>query len=378
MVSGVASLLRRPAGLGADAALAGAVFVVAFLGGIRSIVGERAESWLIAGLGWGFIATAAGALYWRRRHPVLVPVVVLVVTAAYYLTSASDGPLILALVVALYTLAAEGRLRAAMAIAAVSLVAAAAGTAAGNSDVNGVGLFMLSGWLVATVALGWVGHTRRAYADQAQQRAATEERLRIAREVHDVVGHHISLINVQSAAALHRIGRDPAQARVALSAIKESSRAALRDLRATLGVLRQADEAVPIAPAAGLARIRELVESAERAGLTVRARTSGAAGPLPTEIDLAAYRIVQESLTNVTRHSDATTVTVHIGRTPREVTVEVADNGRVAGPSSGGTGISGMRERARALGGDLTAGPGPAGGFHVCARLPYPAATRTS
>jgi signal transduction histidine kinase len=351
---------------------------VAFVGGIRSIVGEREEPWPVTVLGWGLIGVAAGALYARRRHPVLVTVVVLLATAGYYLTSASDGPLIIALVVALYTAAAEGRLRAAVVIAAVSMLAAALGTFAGNPDVNGVGLFMLDGWLVATVALGWVGHTRRAYAEQAQQRAATEQRLRIAREVHDVVGHHISLINVQSAAALHRIGKDPAQARAALGAIKESSRAALRDLRATLGVLRQADEAAPVAPAAGLAHIGELVESAERAGLTVRARTSGAAGPLPTEIDLAAYRIIQESLTNVARHSDATAVSVRVDCAPRQVTVEVADNGQAPVPPAGGTGISGMRERARALGGDLTAGPGPRGGFLVCARLPCPAATRAS
>jgi signal transduction histidine kinase len=356
--------------------LAGTVFLVAFVGGIESIVAVREESWLVTILGWVFIGAASGALVARRRRPVLVAGIVLAATAAYYITSVYDGPLIVALVVALYTVAAEGRLRAAVILTAVSVLAVGAGTLAGNRDVNSVGLLMFSGWLVATVALGWVRHTRRAYADQAQQRAATEERLRIARELHDVVGHHISLISVQSAAALHRIRKDPAQAESALGAIKESSRQALRELRATLGVLRGADQsAAPVTPAAGLARIGELVESAELAGLTVRSRTSGGAGQLPTEIDLAAYRIVQESLTNVARHSGATAVTVNISRAPREVTVEVADNGRGSAPATGGSGIHGMRERARALGGELTAGPRPGGGFVVSARLPHEAAT---
>jgi signal transduction histidine kinase len=387
VVSGLASGLRLPAGRAWDAALAGVVFVVSFAGGLWWVFTGRAESWPVTAVTWALIAVTCGVLYLRRRHPVAVAVVVLVTTTGYYIASRYDGPLIVAVVVALYTVAAEGRLRAAVALAAASVLGMGGGTLAGNPDVNNVALIMFSGWLVAVVALGWVRHTRRAYTEQAQQRAATEERLRIAREVHDVVGHHISLINVQSAAALHRLGKDPAQAETALGAIKESSRQALRDLRSTLGMLRSAGDTPPVAPAAGLDRIGELVSSAELAGLTVRSRTSGEAGPLPTEIDLAAYRIVQESLTNVTRHSDATAVTVHIERKPREVRLEVVDNGRVAkagggatvraaAPTSDGSGISGMRERARALGGDLTAGPLPGGGFVVSARLPYGVAGR--
>jgi signal transduction histidine kinase len=377
VVSGVASGLRLPAGRAGDAALAGLVFVVSFAGGLWWwLLAGRVESWPATGIGWVLIAVTSGVLYLRRRHPVAVAVAVLVTTTAYYIVSTYDGPLIVAVVVALYTVAAEGRLRAAVALAAASVLGMGAGTLAGNPDVNNVALIMFSGWLVAIVALGWVRHTRRAYTEQAQQRAATEERLRIARELHDVVGHHISLINVQSAAALHRIRKEPAQAETALRAVKESSRQALRDLRTTLGMLRAAGDTAPVAPAAGLDRIGELVSSAELAGLTVRSRTSGALGPLPTEIDLAAYRIVQESLTNVTRHSDATAVTVHIERKPREVRLEVADNGRAAALTTDGSGISGMRERARALGGDLTAGPRPGGGFVVSARLPYEIAGR--
>ncbi len=222
------------------------------------------------------------------------------------------------------------------------------------------------------VALGWVRHSRVAFLREAERQAANEERLRIAREVHDVVGHHLSLINVQAGTSLHRFHRDPAQGEAALAAIKQSSREALRDLRATLGVLRQADEEAPTAPAPGLDRIGDLVESARTAGLTVRSSVSGTADP-PTEVGLAAYRIVQESLTNASRHAPGAEVAVSVERGPGELRVEVADDGpgRAAPGGAPGSGVDGMRERARALGGELTAGPGPGGGFVVRARLPY-------
>ncbi|WP_119729933.1 sensor histidine kinase [Thermomonospora amylolytica] len=371
MTSGGTTRLRLPRGRAADAALAAAVFVVSATGTLRAFVGEPGESWAVTVLGCVLITVACAALYLRRRHPVAVGTLVFAATGAYYLTSVYDGPLMIALMVALYTAAAAGRLQAAVALAALTLIGVGAGTLAGNHEINGIALFMLAGWLVAVVALGWVAHSRHAYVREARERAAGQERLRIARELHDVVGHHMSLINVQASAALHRIGRDPAQAEEALGAIKESSREALRELRATLGVLRQADEDVPVAPPPGLARLEELVRAAEQAGLRVRTRTTGDAGPLPVEVDLAAYRIVQESLTNVARHARARTVTVRLDRGPDAVTVEVADDGD--GPAHGapGSGITGMRERARALGGELTAGPRPGGGFAVRARLPH-------
>jgi signal transduction histidine kinase len=201
-------------------------------------------------------------------------------------------------------------------------------------------------------------------AEEARRRA-TEERLRIARELHDLLGHHLSLINVQASAALHR--PDPARSEQALTAIKQSSRETLRELRATLGILRRDGEA-PTAPAPALDRLGDLVTAAGRSGVTIRTELAGDR-PLPAEVDLAAYRIVQEALTNVTRHAGATAAVVRVRLEDDEVLVEVEDDG--AGPAGvPGNGILGMRERARALGGSLTTGPGTDGGFRVCARLP--------
>ena len=354
----------------AEEAVASAVLLLVAVGSLRSLIGSREEPWAATAFSWALIVLACGMLYLGRRYPVTAAVVSVVATGVYYVTSTYDGPLMIAPIVALYTVAAAGRLQAAVAVAALIIIGTGAGTLAGNGDVNGVALFMLAGWVVAMVALGWVRHSRLIYLREAEQRAAGEERLRIARELHDVAGHHISLINVQAGTALHRFKRDPAQAEEALAAIKESSRDALRDLRATIGILREAGEDAPTAPAPGLDRLGELVEPARAAGLTVETRVTGDGGPLPGGVDLAAYRIVQESLTNVVRHASAGSVTVRIERGAREVVIEVADDGRGETEGVPGAGVRGMRERARALGGELAAGPGPEGGFVVRARLP--------
>ncbi|XRQ15669.1 sensor histidine kinase [Actinomadura welshii] len=354
-----------------DGAVATGILLLVAVGSLRSLIGPREESWTATAASWVLIFLTCGMLYLGRRYPVTAAVVSVVTTGVYYVTSTYDGPLLIVPIAALYVVAARGRLQAAVAVGALILIGTGAGTLAGNGDVNGVALFMLTGWVVAMVALGWVRHSRRIYLHEAEQRAAGEERLRIARELHDVAGHHISLINVQAGTALHRFKKDPAQAEAALAAIKESSRDALRDLRATVGLLRGDGEDAPTAPAPGLDRIGELVESARAAGLAVRSDVAaGDGGPPPAGVGLAAYRIVQEALTNVVRHASATAVTVRVEQGPREVVIEVADDGRGPVPGTPGTGLRGMRERARALGGELTAGPGPDGGFRVRARLP--------
>ncbi|MFD4988719.1 sensor histidine kinase [Streptomyces sp. NPDC058374] len=371
--------LRLPRGRAVDAALSSGLFLVAGLGTLRSLIGSREEPWALTAANWALIAVACGALYFSSRRPVAAASVAALATAVYYVTSAYDGPLLLAVVAALFMVAAAGRLRAAVVIAALCLIGTALGTLQGNGDVNHVALFMLTGWFVAMITLGGLRHTHLARARETEERAATQERLRIARELHDVVGHHLSLINVQSAAALRRLTKDPAagagQAAEALGAVKDASREALRELRATLGVLRDAGEAAPTAPAPGLARIGELTDAARAAGLTVTVHRTGRPGPLPVEADLAAYRIVQESLTNVARHARATRAEIRLDGDGERLTVTVTDDGRgpVADPARTGppgSGVAGMRERARALGGDLTAEAAPGGGFAVRATLP--------
>ncbi|MFD8914635.1 sensor histidine kinase [Streptomyces sp. NPDC059575] len=365
---------RPPRGVQADAALGlGALALLGIAEGQRLSAGEGSMPSRIAS--WVLIVAVCGSLLFRRRYPVAVGWFTALATGGYYVLSPIDGPLVVVPIVALYAIAAQGRLRAAVAMAAAMVIGVSAGTLVGDSDVTGTAVFMLSGWLVAVVALGSVRHGRVAYAEEEARLRATEERLRIARELHDVIGHNISMINVQAGAALHRLKKDPTQAEEALGAIKAGSKEALRELRATLGVLRQVDEEAPTAPAPGLARAAELVASAKPAGIEVRISRTGTERPLPAPVDLAAYRIMQESLTNAAKHSDVRQVTVLLAYEDKELILAVEDDGRGAAVqpahASGGSGIAGMAGRARALGGELVAGPRPEGGFAVRARLPY-------
>ncbi|MFD4376206.1 sensor histidine kinase [Streptomyces sp. NPDC059202] len=382
----------------ADAVIAGLVLLLVTVWTLIS-GWQTHESAPRAALGWALVLVGCGVLALRRAWPVAVAVVTLLACVAYYPLSSQDGPLMIAFALALYTTAAEGRFAAAVALAAVTLLAVGLGESRqepGHRQIDETALAMLAGWLVSLVAVGRAQRTRIAYLHEVEQRAlaaereqeararqsATEERLRIARELHDVLGHTVSLINVQSGAALHRLAKRPAPesalatATEALTAVRTTSKDALRELRATLGVLRGADEAAPTAPpASGLALLGDLTARARAVGLDVRTRVTGTPVPLPPPVDLAAYRIVQESLTNVTRHSAAGTVTVTLAweAGTGTVRIRIADDGGAPGPATpgapGGTGVRGMTERARALGGTLTAGPAD-GGFVVDARLP--------
>ncbi|GAA3079196.1 sensor histidine kinase [Streptomyces roseofulvus] len=383
----------------ADALIAGLVLLLVTVWTLIS-GWQVHESAPRAALGWVLVVVGCGALALRRTWPVAVAVVTLLACVVYYPLSEQDGPLMIAFALALYTTAAEGRFAAAVALAAATLLAVGLGEVRqepGHRQIDEAALAMLAGWLISLVAVGRAQRTRIAYLHEVEQRAlaaereqeararqsATEERLRIARELHDVLGHTVSLINVQSGAALHRLAKHPdtetalATATEALTAVRTTSKDALRELRATLGVLRGADEAAPTAPpASGLALLGDLATRARSAGLDVRTRVNGTPVPLPPPVDLAAYRIVQESLTNVTRHSAASTVTVTLDWEAATVRIRIADDGGTARPgpddragAAGGSGVRGMTERARALGGTLTAGPAD-GGFLVDARLP--------
>ena len=213
-----------------------------------------------------------------------------------------------------------------------------------------------------------------AASEEEALRRLGEERLRIAREVHDVVAHAMVAINVQSGVAAHLLDRDPEQARSALREIKAASGAALTDLRATLGVLRDPDGAAPVAPAADLSALDDLAAGLRAAGVRVELDVDDL-DRVGSAVHAAAYRIVQEALTNVLRHAPtASAVDVRVGVEGDELALAVQDDGAAAGaPGSGGNGVRGMRERAEALGGSLEAGPRPEGGWRVAARLPLAA-----
>jgi signal transduction histidine kinase len=206
---------------------------------------------------------------------------------------------------------------------------------------------------------------------------APEDRMRMARDLHDVVAHNISVISVQAKTALHLMDRQPERAREALSAINDVSRQALAELRSVLGILRGTDEGAPRAPSPGLGRLDELAHTMGTAGVAVRVVQQDARFPLPAHADLAAYRIIQEALTNVARHSGGVAAKVLIRFGTQGVESEVDDDGPAAEPGTpaqpaggSGNGIAGMTERAQASGGWLHAGPRPGGGFHVHALLP--------
>jgi signal transduction histidine kinase len=241
------------------------------------------------------------------------------------------------------------------------------------------------GWVTASFVTGEVVRARWSYSQEVERHAAeaertraeealrraSEERMRIARELHDVVAHSISIINVQAGVALHLLERQPEAARPALEVIRQTSHDALRELRATLDVLRSVDDSDPRAPVPTLARLDELAATAAAAGVDLTVRVSGEARSVPRDVDLAAYRIAQESITNVARHARPATATLAIDYRPDELVVEVADAGRqTALPSRDGHGLIGMRERAASVGGRLEAGPKGEGGFRVRASLP--------
>jgi signal transduction histidine kinase len=212
----------------------------------------------------------------------------------------------------------------------------------------------------------------RARATEARA-AAAEERARIAREMHDVVAHSLSVMVVQAEAAEAMLDADPERARRPLAAVQQTGRGALTELRRMLGVLREmADEGAALAPQPGLSGLDDLARQVRDAGLPVRVRVEGEPRPLPPGIDLSAYRIVQEGLTNALKHAGPASAEVVVRYGPRDLELEVRDDGRGrgGGANGGGHGLLGMRERVALYGGELAAGPRPEGGFALTARLP--------
>ncbi len=294
--------------------------------------------------------------------------------------------------VAVFAAVAAGR-RAAPALAATAFLGADLAVALPGDDgpVHDLeNTSLLLGWFVAAGVAATVTRHRQAYLEEAERRAAEaertreeaarrragEERLRIARELHDSLTHSISIIKVQAGVAVHVARRRGEEVPPALLAVQEASSDAMRELRATLEVLRDpggsGDEPPGSDGTSGLDRLGDLVERARSTGLPATVTICGTRRDLPAEVDRAAYRIVQEALTNVSRHAGRAAAAVRIDYTGGGLVVRIDDDGGAApeAPPVPGTGLLGMRERVAALGGRLRAGPRPEGGFTVCAELP--------
>ncbi|MGW7417501.1 sensor histidine kinase, partial [Streptomyces sp. NPDC054863] len=343
------------------------------------------------GLGRLLLLLGPAVLLWRHRIPVPVVFVTAATVLAYLGAGYAYGPVFVTVAVASFTAVVQGHRVAAWSALGVLwgghllighwlyrwLPPAGDGSTSWGSEAA------MAAWMAAILAaseLLRVKRQQRAHARAeraaAERRRADEERLRMARELHDVLAHSISVINVQASMGLALLDTDPEQARTALTTIKAASKEALGEVRQVLDTLRTPGDA-PRAPAPGLDRLPELVEQAAAAGLTVRTQSAGEARRrIPPGADLAAFRIVQEALTNIVRHSGSRTAEVLVSHTPDGLRLRIDDAGPATGGDAGGSGngLAGMRERAAALGGTIEAGPRPDGGFRVEADIPLAAA----
>ncbi|WP_229870844.1 sensor histidine kinase [Streptomyces longisporoflavus] len=386
--------------LAVDGALAAAVLVCMVVGSFVEPYGhDGGPTWgtrTPSGLSLVLMVLGATALVFRRRAPWVVLAATCGFTVVDLVTGEFRGGVVMSAVIALFTVAARTNRHTTWRIGLVTMtgltaVAMLAGPLPWYAQEN-LGIFA---WTGMAAAAGDAVRSRRAFVDAIRERAeraertreeearrrVAEERLRIARDLHDVVAHHIALVNVQAGVAAHVMDKRPDQAKEALSHVRDASRSALDELRATVGLLRQTgDPEAPTEPAPGLARLDDLVETFRHAGLPVEVTCGDTVMDLPAGVDLAAYRIIQEALTNVQKHAGTgAKAEVSVIRVGPNAEITVLDDGggekkEQSGESDGGGhGLLGMRERVSALGGRCTAGPRYGGGFRVHAILPVTA-----
>ncbi|TDC55733.1 sensor histidine kinase [Actinomadura sp. KC345] len=389
-----------------EAAITATAFALCLLGGVVQVDDTLAPPPLAA---YAIAAASSAVLPLRHRAPLAAMAATTACGLLVPLLGLLLSPLIVApAVIAAYTLAARTERRAASAVSLTSVALLVASTplfgALSWQDASRMGL--VAAFPLVAGVLGHSVRNRRAYLAAVEERArraeesrdgearrrVAEERVRIARELHDLVAHQITLANAQATVAAHLFDTRPEQTRTSLHELVETTGNALDELRATVGLLRQSgDAAAPAEPAPGLARLPALLESFRRAGLDVSVHEEGTSRPLPPGVDLTAYRIVQEALTNVTKHAGTGSARVRLAWNRDRVTITVADDGEgartgaAASPGPGeapdrppGYGLIGMRERATAVGGHLSAGRRPEGGFLVSTRLPLPPAKETA
>ncbi|MGW1888669.1 sensor histidine kinase [Streptomyces sp. NPDC002004] len=388
--------------LAIDGALAAGVLAAMVVGSFADPHGPNGPTWGTRtpdAASLTLMVLGAAALVFRRRAPLAVLAATSAVSLVELVTGEPRAPVAMSAVVALFTVAATTDRPTTWRVGVLTMsvltgAAMLAGPLPWYAQEN-IGIFA---WTGMAAAAGDAVRSRRAFVDAIRERAeraertreeearrrVAEERLRIARDLHDVVAHHIALVNVQAGVAAHVMDRRPDQAKEALAHVREASRSALEELRATVGLLRQSgDPEAPTEPAPGLDRLDDLVDTFRHAGLPVEVARTGLGGPVPAAVDLAAYRIVQEALTNVQKHAgDGAAAEVSIVRVGTGIEVTVLDDGRGAEGAphdgeadGGGHGLVGMRERAAALGGGCTAGPRYGGGWRVHAILPLTTGT---
>ncbi|MDX6332714.1 MAG: hypothetical protein QOG05_54 [Streptosporangiaceae bacterium] len=332
-------------------------------------------------------------LVFRRDHPVAAFAIGITVGALQVLLDIQVNSIDLVIVVLLYTLAAYGRRRVSLAGLAICLAGSAAAVArwAPSSQLSlahwvMIGFIMFAGSSLIAWVLGDSVRYRRAYYSSLEDRAArlererdaqaqiaaAAERARIARELHDVIAHNVSVMVVQADGASYALDSSPERARQALGAIASTGRQALAEMRRMLGVLRSDDDATGLVPLPGIGQLGELLEQTRASGLDVSFTVQGVPGPLPGGLALAAYRIIQESLTNTRKHGGPRASARVLLRYCEDVLMlQITDDGRGATVADGaGHGLTGMRERVALYNGTLRTGPLPGGGYQVTARLP--------
>ncbi|MEV6485570.1 sensor histidine kinase [Streptomyces sp. NPDC051576] len=373
-----------------DLVVATTFFACSFPGSVLTLPGRTLDvPWwpgvLIAGIG-------CAALLWRRTHPRTTVVVTLCCALAvaglgYVLTALLIGPLM----VALHALALRSDRTTAnvFTFAGIALLVATTLFVAPTGEPLVLKLVGPAFWLLLPTSLGTTTRLRAAYLEAVQARAehaertreqearlrVTEERMRIARDLHDVVAHHLVLANLQAGTVVRMLRTRPEEAERIAGELAGTTRSAVRELKATVGLLRHAEDSEsPSGPAPGLAQLPDLAASFEPAGLSVTVSTEGRPQPLSAGVDLTAYRIVQEALTNVTKHAGTGSAEVRLSYSHDRLGITVTDHGGTEAPSSpapsGGYGVIGMRERALSAGGRLQAGHRPEGGFEVVTELP--------
>ncbi|NIK62431.1 sensor histidine kinase [Kribbella shirazensis] len=386
------ALARHPLAL--DLALALVILLINLLVPGGRHIGERIELNATVVV---LAVVGAVAITFRRRAPITVLVITTGVAAAFVIAEQAKSPIVIYLGVAVFTVVlSKDRLTRCVAVIATALVTLVAEVFFVGGDVlDNLGLVF---FVLFSGAIGEAVRNRRAYLreleeralraersrDEEAQRRVIEERLRIAHELHDVIAHHIALMNVQSGVAAHVLRTQPDEAEHALALVRSGGRTVLQELTVLLGVLRRSGSPLPTAPAPSLNELGALIHSFSAAGVEVDWTPPSALGDLPDVIELTAYRIVQESLTNVLKHAPTASARVRITRAPGSLTIAVTDTGPsrlrpnesrpAATPAithlGAGHGLIGMRERVTAVGGELVTGPEPSGGWAVRAVLP--------